>query len=221
MSRTRKECPRTWCPLIDDDYWKGRFPAHGWCVTEVKLISDTTLSLQTRHFLTYTDKTDTERNHRGCDTQHCLVYQNDLGAHQTQHVSKECDCEENPIDPKGFIQHFENKSSALDTGEATRKEGLAVKRAHARLHIHLTPIPPSVSAEFALATAFSTQLISDLPRCKNWLQLRMVSMSSHHHCYPHPKRTRSTNLRQRSISLPRPRRSKRPLRRLEAILIFR
>ena len=63
-----KECPRTWCPLIDDDYWKGRFLAHGWCVTEVKLILDTTLSLQTRHFLACIDKTDTERNHQGCDT---------------------------------------------------------------------------------------------------------------------------------------------------------
>ena len=94
------KCPLAWGLLIDDDYWKGRFLAHGWCVTEVKLILDTTLSLQTRHFLACIDKTDTEQNHQGCDTQHCMVYQNDLGAYQTQHVSKGCNCKEIPIDPR-------------------------------------------------------------------------------------------------------------------------
>ena len=82
-------------------------------MTEVKLILDTTLSLQTRHFLACIDKTDTERDHQGCDRQHCLVYQNDLGAYQTQHVSKECDCEEIPIDLKALYNILRTKALPL------------------------------------------------------------------------------------------------------------
>ena len=92
------KCPATWCSLIDDDYWKGRFLARGWCMTEVKLILDNTLSLQTRHFLACLDKRDPEQKHQRCDIRQCMVYQNDLGAYQTKHVSKECDCEELSID---------------------------------------------------------------------------------------------------------------------------
>lgn len=91
-------CPSTWRQLIDDDYWKRRLLAHGWCVTEVKLILDTTLSIQTLYFLDCLDKMDSGYSHRTCDTQQCMAYQNDLGQYQTQHVSKECDCAELSID---------------------------------------------------------------------------------------------------------------------------
>ena len=50
------KCPSTWCKLIDDNYWKARFLAHGWCLTEVRIILEDTLSLQTRHFLACIDK---------------------------------------------------------------------------------------------------------------------------------------------------------------------
>ena len=93
------KCPSTWPMLIGDDYWKARFLAHGWCVTEIRLILDTTLSLQTRHFLACIDKRDAEKDHQYCDTQQCMVYQNDLGAYQTKHVRKGCDCEKLCIDP--------------------------------------------------------------------------------------------------------------------------
>ena len=109
----KEECPLAWCSTIDDDYWKGRFLAHGWCVTEVKLILDITLSLQTRHFLACIDKTDTEQNHQGCDTQQCMVYQNDLSAYQAQHVSKECDCKEILIDPTTLYNILRTKALPL------------------------------------------------------------------------------------------------------------
>ena len=51
----------------------------------------------------------------------------------------------------------------VEPGERAEREGLAVKKAHAKLHIYVDPIPASISAEFALATAFSTQLISNSP----------------------------------------------------------
>ena len=95
-------CPLVWHKLINDEYWKGRFLAHGWCVTEAKLILESTSSLQTRHFLACLDKTDTTQTHQGCDTQQCMVYQNDLGAYQTKHVSKECGCEQLAIDPEAL-----------------------------------------------------------------------------------------------------------------------
>ena len=46
-------------------------------------------------------------------------------------------------------------------GEKAEKEGLAVKKAHAKLHINIAPFQISSSAEFALAIALSTRIISD------------------------------------------------------------
>ena len=107
------KCPSTWCMLIDDDYWRARFLAHGWCVTEIRLILDDTLSLQTRHFLACIDKRDAERNHQYCDTQQCMVYQNDLGAYQTKHVHKGCDCQILVIDPNILSNILRNQALPL------------------------------------------------------------------------------------------------------------
>ena len=107
------KCPFTWSFLIDDDYWKGRLLPNGWCVSEVKLLLDATLSLQTLNFLACIDKTDAEQSHQGCDTQQCMVYQNDLGKYQTQHVSKECDCEELSVDPEVLYKILRTKALPL------------------------------------------------------------------------------------------------------------
>ena len=109
----QNKCPSTWCMLIDDDYWKARFLAHGWCATEVRLILEDTLSLQTRHFLACIDKSDAEQDHQYCDTQQCMVYQNDLGAYQTKHVRKECDCETLCIDPEVLSNILRTKALPL------------------------------------------------------------------------------------------------------------
>lgn len=42
-----------------------------------------------------------------------MIYQNDLGAYQTQHVSKECDCEKIPIDPKALYNILRTKALPL------------------------------------------------------------------------------------------------------------
>ena len=107
------QCPVTWCTLIDDEYWRTRFLAHGWCVTEIRLILDNTLSLQTRHFLACIDKRDADRNHQYCDTQQCRVYQNDLGAYQTKHIRKGCDCEILCIDPEVLFNVLKEKALPL------------------------------------------------------------------------------------------------------------
>ena len=107
------KCPSTWCMLIDDDYWKARFLAHGWCLTEVRLILDDTLSLQTRHFLACIDKRDAEQDHQRCDTQQCMVYQNDLGAYQTKHVRDGCNCEKLCIDSEVLFNILRNKALPL------------------------------------------------------------------------------------------------------------
>lgn len=107
------KCPFTWCLLIDDDYWKGRLLPNGWCLTEVKLLLEATLSLQTLHFLACIDKTDAGQSHQGCDTQQCMVYQNDLGKYQTQHVSKDCDCEELSVDPEALYNILRTKALPL------------------------------------------------------------------------------------------------------------
>ena len=108
------KCPLTWRGLTDDGYWRGRLLARGWCVSEVKLILDTTLSLQTLHFLSCLDKSiNSEHSHERCDTQQCTAYQNDLDKYRTQHVSKDCDCLELSIDPEALYNILRTRSLPL------------------------------------------------------------------------------------------------------------
>ena len=107
------KCPATWCMLIDDGYWKERLLAHGWCMTEVKLMLDTAMSLQTLHFMANLDKKDAGQNHQACDTQQCMIYQNNLGTYRTQHVSKDCDCQELFIDQEALHTILRSKALPL------------------------------------------------------------------------------------------------------------
>lgn len=107
------KCPNTWRNLVEDEYWNAHLLAHGWCVTEIKLILDTVVSLQTLHFFACFDKTDAKQSHRGCDMQQCRVYQNDLSNYQTQHVSKECDCKELSVDPEALYRILRTKALPL------------------------------------------------------------------------------------------------------------
>ena len=107
------KCPLTWRGLIHDSYWRGRLLAYGWCVCEVKLILDTTLSLQTLYFLSCLDKTSSEHSHERCDTLQCVAYQNDLDKYQTQHVSKDCTCMELSIDSEALYNILRTKSLPL------------------------------------------------------------------------------------------------------------
>lgn len=155
------KCPSTWCRLIDDDYWSGRLIAHGWCVTEVKLILNTTLSLQTLHFLACLDKTDAERSHQRCDTQQCIAYQNDLGKYQTKHVSKECDCAELSIDPKTLYGILRTKALPLIRVKPSQTLG--------ELSINVVPSQPTsryVALSHVWADGLGHPYANALPRCQ-------------------------------------------------------
>ena len=107
------KCPSSWRMLIDDDYWKKRLLVHGWCTTEVKLMLVHALSLQTLHFIANLDKTDAGQNHQACDTQQCMIYQNDLGTYRTQHVNKNCHCPELVIDQEALYAILRTKALPL------------------------------------------------------------------------------------------------------------
>ena len=155
------KCPSTWCLLIDDDYWKGRFLAHGWCISDVKLVLDTTLSLQTRQFLACLDKKDVERDHQGCDTLQCVAYQNDMGVYQTQHVSKECKCEEIFVDSGVLSSILKTKALPL----------IRVRQGHTleELSIDIVASRPTsryVALSHVWADGLGNPQANALPRCQ-------------------------------------------------------
>ena len=154
-------CPSTWCLLIDDEYWKGRFLAHGWCITDVKLVLDTTLSLQTRQFLACLDKKGVERDHQGCDTLRCVAYQNDMGVYQTQHVSKECNCEEISVDSGVLFSMLKKKALPL----------IRVRQDHTleKLSVDIVASRPSsryVALSHVWADGLGNPQANALPRCQ-------------------------------------------------------
>lgn len=155
------KCPSSWCSLIDDDYWKGRFLARGMCMTEVKLILDNTLSLQTRHFLACLDNRDPEQKHQGCNIRQCIVYQNDLGAYQTKHVSKECDCETLSVGSDALYTIL--KAKALPLIRVRRAQTLG------ELSVDIvasTPTSRYVALSHVWADGLGNPYANALPRCQ-------------------------------------------------------
>lgn len=155
------KCPLTWRGLIDDGYWKGRLLAHGWCVCEVKLILDTTLSLQTLHFLSCLDKTSLEHNHDRCDALQCVAYQNDLDEYRTQHVSKNCDCVELSVDPDALYNILRTKALPLIRIRTGQTLG--------ELSIDIVPSRPTsryVALSHVWADGLGNPYANALPRCQ-------------------------------------------------------
>ena len=160
MNKDNK-CPSTWCMLIDDGYWKERLLAHGWCMTEVKLMLDNAMSLQTLHFIANLDKTDAGQNHQACDTQQCMIYQNNLGTYRTQHVNKNCDCPESFIDQEALYTILRTKALPLirvrpsQTLEALSVDVVASK-----------PTSRYVALSHVWADGLGNPYANALPRCQ-------------------------------------------------------
>ena len=153
--------PSSWKSLIDEEYWERRFLAHGWCPTETKLIIDTTLSVQTLHFLACLDKTDAGKDHRSCTTQQCRAYQNDLGAYQTKHISNECNCKDLAIDPETL--HHVLKSKALPLIRVRQGQTLS------EISIDIVASRPTsryVALSHVWADGLGNPYANALPRCQ-------------------------------------------------------
>lgn len=154
-------CPVTWRWLTDDDYWRGRLLEHGWCVSEVKLILDTTLSLQTLHFLACLDKNNSEHSHERCDMQQCTAYQNDLDKYRTQHVSKDCDCVELSIDPEALYNILRTRSLPLIRVRTSQTlEDLSVDIVASR------PTSRYVALSHVWADGLGNPYANAMPRCQ-------------------------------------------------------
>lgn len=155
------KCPTGWRQLIDDDYWKGRLLAHGWCVSEVKLILDTTFSLQTLHFLAYLDKTDAEQSHHECDAQQCMLYQIDLGKYRTRHVGKDCNCVELSINSETLYKILRSKVLPLIRVRQSQTLG--------ELSVDIVPSQPTsryVALSHVWADGLGNPYANALPRCQ-------------------------------------------------------
>jgi len=95
--------PSTWGLLIDKTCWTARLRASGWCVSQVKIILDTSNSLHTLHFLACCNGTEVKERRERCDELQCIEYQNDLDRYETQHRSKDCKCKELIVDHEAII----------------------------------------------------------------------------------------------------------------------
>ena len=153
--------PSTWRSLIDVDYEKGRLLKHGWCVSEVKFIMDTAISLQTLHFLARIDKKDKKLSHHGCDPQQCMIYQIDLKNYQTRHVSKGCDCEDLSIDPEDL--HNVLNTNALPLIRVRPSQTLAELSVEV---IASRPTSRYVALSHVWADGLGNPTANALPRCQ-------------------------------------------------------
>lgn len=69
--------PLTWSLLIDPGYWAARLRASGWCASQIKILLDTSASLQTLHFLSCCKGTEGIDRH-GTHISDCISHQRSL-----------------------------------------------------------------------------------------------------------------------------------------------
>ena len=159
------KCPSVFHYLIyyeDRNYenWKNTMLSSGWCPSQVKVIFDGSLCLQTVHFLTFLGSPTSDRLHQKCNNNQCLAYQNDLAKFQTRHLDG-CNCEHLSIDTTRLAEILEGGSLPL----------IRIRRGHTldELSVELVPsqaTSPYIALSHVWAHGLGNEYENALPRCQ-------------------------------------------------------
>lgn len=100
----KNECPNQWHTLFDQRYWKDRMTASGFCKSQIHLILNERLSIQTLYFTSHLTQSKSENGHEQCKENECSAYRNNLEVYRTQHVNNHCDCGHLSVQPSDVLK---------------------------------------------------------------------------------------------------------------------
>ena len=107
------KCPGSWRPLVDAEWWTAAMRAAGWCPSQIRLLSEGTLSVQSSYYFTALPQPETPARHQSCNERKCSAYQNNLNKYTTQHCTADCDCEELSVDIEAIDDTLKHGSLPL------------------------------------------------------------------------------------------------------------
>ena len=154
------KCPNTFCILGNYEDWKTHMLSSGWCPSQVNVIFDGTLYLQTLHFLMLLGSPASDGLHEGCNNDQCSAYQNNLDRYQTKHIDG-CTCEHLSIDTIRLTEILESGSLPL----------LRIRTGHTldELSVDLVPSKPTshyIALSHVWADGLGNPHENSLPRCQ-------------------------------------------------------
>ena len=94
------KCPSSWLSLIDEVPWTESMRAAGWCPSQIFILCEGALFIQSLYYFTALRQPDSPSRHQSCSKQKCVAYQNNLEKYTTQHSSSDCKCEELSVDDR-------------------------------------------------------------------------------------------------------------------------
>ena len=93
MARDNK-CPAAWRALIDDASWAESMRAAGWCPSQIFVLCQGALSIQSLYYFSALRQPESPSRHQSCSERKCTAYQNNHDKYTTQHCNSDCKCEE-------------------------------------------------------------------------------------------------------------------------------
>ncbi len=93
MARDNK-CPASWPALIDKAAWTESMQAAGWCPSQIFILCQGAISIQSLYYFTALRQPDSPSRHQSCSERKCTAHQNNLEKYTTQHCTSDCECEE-------------------------------------------------------------------------------------------------------------------------------
>lgn len=88
------KCPASWRTLIDEAPWTESMRAAGWCPSQIFILCQGALSIQSLFYFTALRQPESPSRHRSCSQRKCTAYQNNHERYTTQHCISGCKCED-------------------------------------------------------------------------------------------------------------------------------
>ena len=155
------QCPASWHVLIDKTPWIERLGVLGWCPSQIGVMTGSALSLQSLHFYASVKASTLEGRHDMCDGLKCVAYQTNLTDYTTQHVAKDCKCEEFHVD----VSRLDHVLSTGATALLRIREGEKLNELTAEIVLS-EPDSTYLALSHVWADGLGNAKANALPRCQ-------------------------------------------------------
>lgn len=160
MTKDNK-CPTSWRMLIDDAPWTDVMRVAGWCPSQITLLIQGALSVQSLYFFTALSQPDLPGRHHLCNERKCIAYQTNLEKYTTQHCTNDCQCEELSVDVEVIDQILIEGNLPLMR--------IIPGQTYAELRLEMVPSRPDsryVALSHVWADGLGNPTANALPRCQ-------------------------------------------------------
>lgn len=155
------QCPAGWISASGLRHWGAKLHGSSWCPYQARMILESTMSVQTIHFMSLLGEQDAIQPHRGCSQDQCVTSQVDLALYETQHYNSKCQCDFAEVD--NAVMESILQAGSYPLLHITRDNnfgGLNVKL------LASSPEVPFVAVSHVWADGLGNPRANSLPKCQ-------------------------------------------------------